>query len=379
VAATATAARARDRELDAPRAVVLYEEPTVTGVQAADSGHPPAPREPEWASWSDEQLLDLRLCDLDLRIEGSELERHVHQLYEELAAQRLRFRPYFWLSDEWFTPDDVPGIAVPFYMAHPRLARLELNQLLEVEGGTPDWCMRILRHETGHAIDNAYCLRRRRRRQRLFGSSAQEYPEFYTPRPYSKSYVRHLEPWYGQSHPDEDFAETFAVWLTPGSEWRQRYAGWPAMRKLTYMDALMGELGPQPAPVRIRRRVDPLERLRRTLRTHYEQKRMRYGVEYPEDDRDLRRLFSDAPEYRGNPSAARFLTRVRREVRRDVARWTGAYQYTIDQVLNDLIKRCRELHLRLVSTEERTKLDFTIVLTVQTMNYLHSGRHRVWL
>ena len=25
----------------------------------------------------------------------------------------------------------------------------------------------------------------------------------------------HLDPWYAQSHPDEDFAETFAVWLTP--------------------------------------------------------------------------------------------------------------------------------------------------------------------
>jgi len=107
---------------------------------------------------------------------------------------------------------------------------------------------------------------------------------------------------------------------------------------------------------------------------------MRYGVDYPNVyDRDLRRLFSDAPEVRGNMPATRFLLRVRREVRRDVARWTGAYQYTIDQVLDDIIKRCRDLHLRLVRSEEQTKLDFTIVLTVQTMNYLHSGRQRVWL
>jgi hypothetical protein len=343
-------------------------------------GERSAPREPEWASWPDEQLLDVRLCDLDLRIEGTDLERHIQQLYGELEGRQVRFRPYFWLGDEWFTPDDVPGIAVPFYMAHPRLARLELNQMYEVEGGTPEWCMRILRHETGHALDNAYALRRRRRRQRLFGSSSQEYPEFYTPRPYSKSYVVHLEPWYGQSHPDEDLAETFAVWLTPGSEWEKRYADWPALKKLLYIDELMKEIGATDPVLRTRKRVDPVERLRKTLRTHYKQKRERYGVDYPNVyDRDLRRLFTDAPEAHRHLSAARFLSRVRRDVRRNVARWTGAYQYTIDQVLNDIIKRCRELDLRLVRSEDQTRLDFTIVLTVQTMNYLHGGRQRVWL
>ncbi|HVO26101.1 MAG TPA: putative zinc-binding metallopeptidase [Candidatus Margulisiibacteriota bacterium] len=337
-------------------------------------------QQPEWVDWPDERLLGVRLCDLDLHIEGTELEARIAELYGELEARHSRFRPFFWLSDEWFTPDGVPGVAVPFYLAHPRLARLEQNQMLEVEGGTPEWCLRILRHETGHAIDNAYNLRRRRRRQQLFGSSAQEYPEHYTPRPYSKSFVLHLEPWYGQSHPDEDFAETFAVWLNPTSLWRERYAGWPALKKLEYMDRLMAEIGAQEPLVTSHRRVDPLSRLRKTLRKHYEQKRQRYGVDYPNlYDRDLRRLFSDAPDYKQNPSAARFLTRIRKEVRRTVARWTGEYQYTIDQVLDDIISRCRELKLRLAESEEQTKLDFTIVLTVQTMNYLHSGQHRVWL
>src|SRR5207253_8807734 len=115
------------------------------------------------------------------------------------------FRPHFWLADEWFTPDGVPGIAIPFYLAHPRLAKLELAQMLEVEGGDPDSCLRILRHEAGHAIDNAYLLRRRPTRRRLFGTPATEYPEYYTPKPYSKSFVHHLDHWYAQSHPDEDF------------------------------------------------------------------------------------------------------------------------------------------------------------------------------
>jgi hypothetical protein len=338
------------------------------------------PTESDWVQWPDERLLDLRLCDLDLRIEGSDLEPCIEQLYAELEERGLRFRPFFWLSDEWFTPDGVPGVAIPFYLAHPRLARLERNQMLEVEGGTPEWCMRILRHETGHAIENAYQLRRRRKRQELFGKSSEEYPENYVPRPYSKSYVVYLEPWYAQSHPDEDFAETFAVWMTPGSAWRERYADWPALKKLEYVDRLMQEIGPQPPLVTSHKRVDPIHRLRRTLRTHYRKRRERYGIGIsPSYDRDLRRLFSDAPEHARNLSAARFLARIRPEVRRMVARWTGAYQYTIDQVLQEIIDRCRELNLRLIESEEQTRLHFTVFLTVQTTNYLHSGQHRVWL
>ena len=339
----------------------------------------PAP-EPEWVTWPDDKLLDLRLCDLPLPIEGSHLAGQIQQLNEELKTHSLLFRPHFWLSDDWFTPDGVPGIAIPFYMAHPRLARLELNQMLEVEGGTPEWCMRILRHETGHAIENAYLLRRRRRRQRMFGKSSEPYPDYYTPKPYSKSYVLHLDMWYAQSHPDEDFAETFAVWLNPGSLWRERYADWSALNKLEYMDALMHEIAGTPPLVNTRRKVDPLPRLRKTLREHYRVKRERYGHKHPHFyDRDLRRLFSGAPQFATNMTAARFLSRLRKEVRRKVAAWTGEYQYTIDQVLENMIGRCRELNLRLAVPEDQAKLDFTVLLTVQTMNYLQSGRHRVAL
>ncbi|MBI2461559.1 MAG: hypothetical protein HYV61_08780 [Candidatus Rokubacteria bacterium] len=342
-----------------------------------EAGPPP---EPEWVSWPDEKLLDLRLSDLDLRIEGSLLEERVQQLYRELEARNLRFRPHVWLSDDWFTPDEVSGIALPFYLAHPRLTRLERDQMFEAEGEDPEECMRIIRHEAGHAIDHAYRLSRRRRRQRLFGKSSLPYPEHYTPKPYSRSYVLHLDFWYAQSHPDEDFAETFAVWLDPDSMWRERYVGWPALKKLQYMDELMREIADRRPPVNSRARIDPLHRLRKTLRKHYRQRRQHYGLEYPEFyDRDLRRLFSDAPEHRGNPTAAGFLNRIRKEVRRKVASWTGEYQYTIDRVFEDMIDRCRELSLRLASPEDQVKLDFTVLLTVQTMNYLHSGRHRVAL
>ncbi len=336
--------------------------------------------DPEWTTWPDDRLLEVRLCDLGLSIQGTDLEQRIAQINDELAARALIFRPRYWLADEWFTPDGVPGIAIPFYLAHPRLARLELAQMLEVEGGDPESCLRILRHEVGHAFDNAYRLRRRPTRRRLFGTPATPYPEYYTPKPYSRSFVHYLDHWYAQSHPDEDFAETFAVWLDPQSMWATRYAGWPARRKLEYMDRLMRHLSNQKPIVKSKRQVDPIEKLRKTLSEHYRGKREHYGLDHPDFyESDLRNLFSDLPQYAKNPSAARFVRKIRKEVRATVASFTDSYQYTIDQLLEKIIDRCRELNLRLTDSEESTKTDFMVYLTVQTMNYLHSGRHRVAL
>ena len=333
-----------------------------------------------WVSWSDEALLDLPMCDLHIGLKDSFVEQPITELTRELEDRRLQFRPHFWLSNEWFTPDGVPGIAVPFYLAHPRLAKLEQAQMLEVEGGTTEWCLRILRHEAGHAIENAYKIRRRKTRQDMFGKSSQRYPLYYSPRPYSRSFVRHLDLWYAQSHPDEDFAETFAVWLTPDSLWEERYRGWPVLKKLRYVDGLMKELADTSPCVTTREEVDALPTLKKTLREHYERKRRHYGVErHLQYDPDLKRLFSTLSNHTNKMSAATFLNRFRREVRKKVASWTGEYQYTIDQVLEDMIQRCRELNLRVPMAEEQAKLDFTILLTVHTMNFLRSGRHRVAL
>ncbi len=383
-------------EREAPEAPQAISEPLsapavgeATPPPPAEAAETPVRRRPrrqrllppsEWASWEDEKLLELRLCDLDLTIEGSGLEESLAVLDGELGERGLLFRPHYWLSDEWFTPDGVPGIAIPFYLAHSRLSRLESHQMFEVEGGTHDWRMKILRHEAGHAIENAFHLRRRPRRKELFGSTRVPYPEFYSPRPYSKSFVIHLDAWYAQSHPDEDFAETFAVWLNPDSKWRERYQGWPALKKLEYMDELMTRLAGRKPSVERQDRVDPLSSIRKTLKQHYDQKRAHYGVNRPEFyDRDLRRLFSDAPQHAHQPTAASFLSRYRREIRLLVARWTNEYQYTIDQVLGDMISRSRDLGLRLATAPEQAKREFAVLLTVQTMNYLHSGRHRVAL
>lgn len=336
--------------------------------------------EPYWADWDDEALLDLRLCDLGVTIKGTVLEPRIEQIYDELAARQIKFRPHFWLSNEWFTPDGVPGVAIPFYLAHPRLSRLERNQMLEIEGGTHNWCIKILRHEVGHAIDNAYRLRLRRGRQKIFGRSSQKYPEFYAPKPYSKSFVLHLDSWYAQSHPDEDFAETFAVWLAPNTDWRGRYSGWPALKKLEYMDELMQEIAGESPKITKKIQIDQISKLRITLGEHYQQKRERYGRQYPNFyDRDLQRLFSSSSDFSGNKLASEFIRGIRKEVRAVVARWTGEYQYTIDQVLTEITRRCKDLNLRLAMPEPLAKVDFTVLLTVQTMNYLHSGRHRIAL
>lgn len=345
-----------------------------------------------WARLTDERLLDVRLCDLRLHVETSPLEPRVGQLYDEMRRAGLRFRPHVWLSTEWFTPDGNAGIAIPFYLAHPRLARLERRLMLEVDGGTRITCQRILRHEAGHAINNAYRLHRRRGWQEMFGKFNAPYPAFYQPKPYSRSYVVHLDSWYAQSHPAEDFAETFAVWVTPRSHWRVMYRGRSALAKLEYVDEVMREIADRAAPVRARARQESIAELRMTLREYYDDKRQRYGANRPElFDRDLHRLFTRstvpgggtrmrAASSRGSPSeitAAEFLRKHQRELRRAVAEHTRQYQYTVDRVISAMIERCTALGLYLDRPPDRLKQETMIVLAVITMNYVQEGHHRV--
>ena len=259
---------------------------------SAPPPQPPAP--PAWAALRDEELLALRICDLGVRIEGSELEPRLRQFHEDLAQRGVALRPDCYLGDEWFSPEGAPAIAIPFYLAHPRLKALELRLMLEVEGGTAEWCQMLLRHECGHAIDHAYKFSQRPDWQSIFGSPEAEYaPETYTPRPYSRSFVRHLPNWYAQAHPDEDFAETFAVWLTsPPDDWRQRYRGWKALEKLEYVETLMQEVATTKPVVKRGRRISDARKLRTTLARHYAARRKLYAEDFPDVyDADLRSIF----------------------------------------------------------------------------------------
>ena len=310
-----------------------------------------APRrglEPAWAELPTQQLLNLRFKDLDLTLEHTWVQDCVDRLYEELARKDLTIRPHVWLAEEWFSPTGVPGIAIPFYLAHPRLTRLERSQMLEAEGATREECMRLLRHETGHAVQHAYRVERKRRWQKAFGRSSDPYPDYYLPNPASRRFVHHLDGWYAQSHPDEDFAETFAVWLTPRSAWRKRYADWPrALAKLETVDELMGELAGVAPEVRRRSKPHAINRITRTLGDHYEEKRTRYASSYSAAyDQDLRRVFDADSASSHHPTAASFIRSHRREMRELVCTWSGEYQFTVDQLLKEMTARCTELKLR---------------------------------
>jgi Putative zinc-binding metallo-peptidase len=333
-----------------------------------------------WASLPDEQLLKVRLKDLRVTVEGTWLQGCLRTLQDELDERGLRVKPHAWISSEWFSPASTPGIAIPFYLAHPRLMRLEKKMILDVEGGTWSECMAILRHEAGHVVQHAYQLSRRRRWQQLFGSTTKHYPRYYRPNPASRQFVQHLRLWYAQSHPDEDFAETFAVWLRPRSHWRKRYDGWPALKKLEYVDELMGELAGERPLLTRRERVEPLTQLTGTLAEYYKKKQALYAVDTPKTyDRDLQRLFSADPKHRRSEAASSFIRRNRADVRELVAKWTGEYQLTLDVVLDDMIQRCRELGLRAVGPERKLVMQFTVLLAAKTMHALFGPSRRRWI
>jgi hypothetical protein len=186
-------------------------------------------------------LLGERISRLGLKVEGSPMERYVADLYRELEAKGFkRFRPLTYFTDEWGCPSEEPIIGIPFYLADAQLSRLEkqfddLEDVREIR--------MYLRHEAGHAFNYAYKLFETPEWRDRFGPFNRPYRERYRPVPFHRGFVRHMEGWYAQKHPDEDFAETFAVWLTPRSRWRQRYKGWPAMDKLRYVDRVARKVG----------------------------------------------------------------------------------------------------------------------------------------
>jgi len=299
-----------------------------------------------WERLSDEQLLSLRFCDLQLRLRGTEVAAGIERLYGELQQRGIRFRPHCWFSQEWFSPDGIPGIAIPFYLGHKRLINIERRFMREVEGGNRNWLMRILRHEAGHAIDSAYCLRRRKSWRDVFGPASLPYPDTYKPRPGSRRFVQHLGSWYAQAHPTEDFAETFAVWLKPRSAWRREYLGWAAYTKLQFIDGLVEEIGPSRPEVAERGTVEEVTQDIRTLRQHYEDKLARYRIPRRSGaDELLLKVFTPAPRSRAAPRAASVLRELRNTLRRRAVRSGGFSEYLVHQVLRLMIDRCETLNL----------------------------------
>jgi len=335
-------------------------------------------RKPWWSELPDRDLLEVRLSDLDLDWRSTWLAGVVDRLYEELESASIRLRPHVWLSTEWFSPDGVPGIAVPFFLADDRLMRLEKRMMLSVEGGRERECMRLLRHEAGHAVCTAFRLHRRARWRKAFGLYGKPYPDSYAPRTSSRHYVQHLAGWYAQAHPAEDFAETFAVWLNPNSRWRSRYRDWPALAKLEAVDEMIESIAGTTAPTRSRRHVEPVSGIRETLREFYSEKQDRYGRHAPTVfDEDLLRLFSDDPRHHRRETAVSFLRRARPRIRATVARWTGEVPYTVDQVIGDMIERCKSLELRLAMSPSASLDEASVLVAVHTTRFMHRLPHRI--
>lgn len=298
-----------------------------------------------WADYDDDALLRMRFSSLRLRLRDSLVWPDVEQLKDELERRGIRFRPHVWLSTEWFSPDGIPGFAVPFYLAHPRLRQLERNIMGEVEGGNRKWRMRILRHETGHAIDNAYALRRRADWRRTFGRASAPYPDDYAPRPSSRRHVLHLGHWYAQSHPTEDFAETFAVWMQPRARWQRDYADWPVIRKLDFVDQLIEEIAMQAPKHRDRSVVDSLANVDQTLGEHYLLKKARYGGTERRYDRWMSRVFVPRTRRPYAIAASRFVREIEPQLRRLLVRRARLHPYFVDHAIRTVTQRSRQLDL----------------------------------
>jgi putative zinc-binding metallo-peptidase len=326
-------------------------------------------------NWEGERhaLLAQRISDIGLEIRGTLLEQLVNQLYEELTAKGLAFRPPVYLSDQWGCPDGTPLIGVPFYLADARLSRIEEDYSSAVENAEES--MRYLRHEAGHAFNYAYRLYDRADWRKIFGPYSRPYRERYRADPFSRDYVRHILGWYAQKHPDEDFAETFAVWLTPGLDWRRQYDGCGALAKLEYVDRVMNEVAQQVPEVPEPSEDDlPVAAMRYTLAEHYEDSEESIPIRDPRIfDGDLKTIFAAAELAPAAAAAAEFIARHRREILTRISYWTGENPSVVRRFVDFLAERARELDLRLGGLEASTLIELTAFGTAVMMNYRYTN------
>jgi len=309
--------------------------------------------EPHWVHAGDDELLRTPLRRLRLKLSDTPLHARVERLYEELEAHGIRFRPHVWFSTDWFSPDTVPGIAVPFYLGHERLARFERRTHFSCEGHAERECLRLLRHEAGHAIDTAFGLARRPTWRAIFGKRGEPYRKTYRANPFSSDHVRHLPRWYAQSHPAEDFAETFAVWLAKGIRGAPRGTG--ARGKLELVAELLSEIAGQKPRRVLRERPYSLASSEETLGQHYARKRRERARELA----PLHGGFLDGYTRPGqpvskNPVAAHLRTLAPR-VHAALAQ-EPVSRYDIDQVLHGLLHDAKHRGLRW-KTRKRPRVD----------------------
>ena len=317
-------------------------------------------------------VLGKKVSELGLRLEGSPVEGYVRALYKELARRGFKkFRPVCYLTDEWGCPDRQPVLGIPFYLADPKLRRLEKAvDALESERQI----MMYMRHEAGHVFNYAYRLYTTPEWRRRFGWFFRAYREDYKPVPFSKRYVRHIEGWYAQKHPDEDFAETFAVWLTPGTRWRRQYRGWPAMQKLQYVDRVAralsdvepivqtGEIDVTPADIGV------------TVGQFYkraaQERQARIDIAL---DAHLGQIFASTKR-RGSRPAADIVSAHQQELIDKITYWTGVPRPIVRGLVESICRTCKRMKLWGEATAEpRYLVEVTVLATTLAMNFLTRG------
>jgi hypothetical protein len=322
-----------------------------------------------------QEILRTPIRNLGLKLEGSPLERFVQKLYRELAGKGLqKFRPNCYLTDEWGCPSGEPVIGIPFYLADPSLAKLE-KELNDLEDARE--IMMYLRHEAGHAFNYAYELYKTPEWREVFGPFRRAYRENYRPVPFSRSYVRHIAGWYAQKHPDEDFAETFAVWLTPGSRWRQRYSGWGALAKLKYVDRIARQLTCAD-PVRRQGRTDiTVQEMESTVAEFYQRSMTdEFSLANLALDTDLIDIFRvSRRRRRGVRPAADVLREYQKPLVGKIAYWTGIHSVLIRKLVGLITTRVEQLDLRAEVVKETEHLtELTVYATALAMNYVARGK-----
>lgn len=319
------------------------------------------------------ELLGRRISDLGLQIAGSPVERLVHRLYEEIEEKGLVFRPSVYLTDQWGCPEATPVIGVPFYLADERLARIEAERSRGIEDEQES--MQYMRHEAGHAFNYAYRLYDRADWRQTFGPYSRPYRERYHADPFSRDYVRHVLGWYAQKHPDEDFAESFAVWLTPGFDWRTTYAQWPALKKIEYVDRIMAEVGGMsPLLVADASPGDlPVEAMHYTVEEHYRELEQTLPIQ---DDRyfdgDLRNIFATADEAPAAQMAHVFIEEHAGELVSRIAYWSGEGPSIVRAFVEFLRARAQALQLHVGGLEASTLVELTAFGTAVMMNYRYT-------
>lgn len=322
-------------------------------------------------------LLSKKISELQLKIEGSALEPFIKKLHEEVQARGISFFPPCYLADEWGCPDGIPAIAIPFYLVDKKLTRLEMKHVKEIEKNDDEEIMRILRHEMGHVVNYAYALYKTPEWKKLFGGFFRPYRDNYRPNPFSKKYVKHLDNWYAQKHPDDDFAETFAVWLTPNANWREYYKGWGALKKLEYVDRIMTGIKDQPPVVYPDLNKEMLVKdIDITLSDYFKKKIRQYQDEYPDRfDNDLKEIFKPVPDGVPAGHAADFLKRNQKYLTGLISHWTGENKYVVKTIFGTFIKRSRDLELTAAcDAEERLLRELCVLITTLVMNYYHKHK-----